>query len=775
MGRRTVATVLVVFACVAAGCSADRKPVPPDPTRPEPATSTTQPVAPAGVTSVAHSYRWSTVPIGAGGFVTGIVTTTGPGGELRLSARTDVGGAYRWDPRAGRWEQMLTTDALAAAGPLPGDASVASLAVAPSDADVLYAAVGADFDPRQGEELVGTGRVLRSDDGGTTWTTSLRRWFVSGNQRFRTGTERLAVDPEDPDHVVFGTQREGLWQSRDGGRTWRQVPLAAVPAGLDADGQGEQAGVSMVAFVPTATGSVLLAGVAHHGVLASTDRGVTWELIEELGDGDVPTGPAVSGSTAIVAVIRVEGGSGRLFNYDAGTRTTRSIDTPRRSGRWNIAADPRDPNRLILTDDAVRDDHLWTSTDGGVSWHGHDIDLLSPEIPWMASVDIDDYMSAGRFAFDPTAPGRVWFAEGMGVWRTDDIDADTVVWTSASLGMEITVVSGITVRPSGDVIVTVADRQGFLVDPDGGYPDRTLVDPTFASGSSLDVSADDPAIMAWVGAESNIADSPDRRVRGAVSVDGGETWREMTGTRPDMYGGEVAVSATDPQVIAWLPSQPTDPAATDPGPGIYVSRDFGRSWTWHDLKTEDNSFHRLFWWFTRRALAADAVNGDLYLLSDAGQLFVGTDGGVAWTEAEHAPPCSLESDCHVFGQLQPMPGVAQELWASVGTAGLYRTTDAGRTRWARVPGVEEARALAFGAPLTAGAGPAVYLYGRVGGDKSLALWRTGDAGTSWELVSRFPGDLPTSVMVLEADPRIPGRVYVGFAGSGVVVGDVRPP
>lgn len=777
MGRRTVVAVLVVFAGVLAACSADRKPVPPAPTGPvtsapdvtSPATST----EPVQVSSVESSYGWATVPIGAGGFVTGLVATTGSAGELRLSARTDVGGAYRWDPDAGEWIQLLTAEALDAVGPESGDASVASLAVAPSDADRMYAAVGADFDPAAGEDLAVAGRVLRSDDGGSTWTTSGQRWFVSGNQEYRTGTERLAVDPADPDHVVFGTQRDGLWQSHDGGNTWTQISVSDVPAGLTADGLGQQAGVSMVAFVPTSDGSVLLVGVANHGVLASVDGGATWQMVEPLGDGDVPNGPEISGSGAIVAVIRVDGGSGRLFRVDAATLTTAAIDTPGDAGRWTLAVDPTDANHMVLTDDAVRDDHLWTSRDGGASWTAHDIELESPEIPWMERADIDQYMTAGRFVFDPTVAGRVWFADGMGVWRTDDLDADTVVWTSASVGMEITVVSGITARPSGDVIVTVADRQGFVVDPAGGYPDETLVDSQFASGSSLDVSADDPAVMAWVGAESNIADSPDRQVRGAVSVDGGASWQEMTGTRPDMYGGEVAVSATDPQVIAWLPSNPTDPAATEPGAGIYVSGDSGRSWQWHELKAEANSFHRLFWWFTRRALAADAVNGDLYLLSDAGQFFVGSDGGTTWTEAANAPPCSVDSDCHVYGQLQAAPDAAGALWASVGTAGLYRTADAGASAWERVPGVDEARAFAFGAPIGAGGTRALYLYGRIAGDGALGLWRTGDAGESWELVSRFPGDLPTTVMVLEADPDVPGRVYVGFNGSGVVVGDDR--
>ena len=131
-----------------------------------------------------------------------------------IYARTDVGGAYRWEDESGRWRQLFNASAMQVDDLGPSDYSVASIAVAPSDGDVVYAAVGYDFDPEDpGDELSRGGRLLRSVDGGSTWTASSQRFFVSGNQRFRVGTERLAVDPLDPRHVVFGSQREGLWRS----------------------------------------------------------------------------------------------------------------------------------------------------------------------------------------------------------------------------------------------------------------------------------------------------------------------------------------------------------------------------------------------------------------------------------------------------------------------------------------------------------------------------------------------------------------------------------
>lgn len=728
--------------------------------------------------SPALNYEWSQVPIGAGGFVTGIVSMPGADdgdgdGDAVVYARTDVGGAYRWDGKSNTWRQLLDVSSFRDLRADPGHYAVASIAVAPSDPDVVYAAVGDDFNPADADEdLQRSGQVLRSDDGGETWTTSPQRWFVNGNQRFRVGTERLAVDPADPRRLVFGTQREGLWRSSDGGVSWQQVSLDQLPAGIGGDAESDQAGVNFAVFASTAGQARLFVGVANDGIYASDDGGDSWELVIAVDEGDVPAGPSLAGGDLLVAINRPFDGAARLVRIDVTSLVVDELDVPNASPAWHVATDPTDDQHLVLADDAVRDGHLWTSSDGGASWIVHDITIESPEIPWLERTDAGGYMSTGRLMFDPEVAGRVWFAEGMGVWRTDDIEAATVTWRSASVGIEETVVSGLTVLPDGTPIATVADRQGFRLAADGTYPSTTLVDGRFASGSSVDFSSGNPDVVVWVGAESHIGASPDRAARGAVSLDGGETWREMEGLNRDMFGGEIASSAIDPTVMVWLPTHFDSPDAFRSDPtGVYVSRDGGRTWTRSFVDGEEDSFHRLFWWFTRRALAADRVNGDFYLLSDEERFYVSDDGARTWTRAPHAPPCSEASDCHVVGQLQAMPDAAGQLWASVGAGGLYRSTDAGVSPWSRVKGIDEALAFSFGAPMDPGQEPALYVYGRISGDPDLGLWRSDDLGGRWSLVARYPLDLANRVNVLAGDPSTPGRIYVGFGGSGVVVGD----
>ena len=425
----------------------------------------------------------------------------------------------------------------------------------------------------------------------------------------------------------------------------------------------------------------------------------------------------------------------------------------------------------MLTDDAVRDGHLWTSSDGGSTWMVHDISIESPDTPWLANTNLDQFMSAGRLMFDPQVPGRVWFAEGMAVWATDDFDEPEIVWRSTALGIDETVVSGIAVQPDGTVIATVADRQGFRLTTARTFPTATLIDERFASGSSASFSVGDPQVVAWVGAESHLAFSADRGERGAVSVDGGLNWREMTGLVDDMYGGEVAVSATDPATIVWLPTHHESPAAyLDDPAGLYVSHDQGTSWQRIDVDGSVDSFHRFFWWFTRRALAADTVDGSFYLMSDEARFYVSDDGARTWVEAPHAPPCVEADDCHVAGQVHSVPGVAGHLWAAVGSGGLYRTADAGRTPWIEVDGVAEAVAISFGAPVPPSADPTVFLFGRLDGSPDRAVWRSDDLGATWALVARFPYDLANRINAIAGDPSTPGQVYVGFGGNGVVVG-----
>jgi len=50
-------------------------------------------------------YNWQNVAIGGGGFVSGIITSKTE--QNLVYARTDVGGAYRWDVAGNKWMPLL--------------------------------------------------------------------------------------------------------------------------------------------------------------------------------------------------------------------------------------------------------------------------------------------------------------------------------------------------------------------------------------------------------------------------------------------------------------------------------------------------------------------------------------------------------------------------------------------------------------------------------------------------------------------------------------------
>lgn len=90
----------------------------------------------AEAASVTPTYRWRQVAIGGTGFVTGVLFH--PSVRGLAYARTDIGGAYRWDDRSARWIPLnddLGWDDWNLLG-------VEAMAVDPAHPDRVYLALG---------------------------------------------------------------------------------------------------------------------------------------------------------------------------------------------------------------------------------------------------------------------------------------------------------------------------------------------------------------------------------------------------------------------------------------------------------------------------------------------------------------------------------------------------------------------------------------------------------------------------------------------------------
>ena len=748
-GRTRRLVALGGFAAVlAVGALLVRADQPPEGRAPAPSAAGSQgPTTPGSASQEdPGAYSWKPVTVRGGGWVTGLVATPSGG----VWARTDVGGAYHWDDAAQTWRQLLMRGGVQ--DPVPADYGVEALAVAPSDDRVVYLSVGRSLDEREG-------RVLRSTDGGRTWQRSGERFTVDGNADWRQAGARLAVDPADPDVAYLGTREEGLFRTTDGGRSWR--PLSALPAAAHA-GDGAAAGVTFVIpFGGTdGTPAGLWAGVEGVGVLRSDDAGRSWDLVHPT-PGGIPR-DAERGADGRLYVV-VAGSSAGVVRISA---TGEAVPVSPGGAPAVVAVDPADPDHVFVGDGGIRDGFLWRSRDGGTTWDTLDVALASPDAPWPLKTDLESYMSSGELAFDPARPGTLWFAEGMGVWRSDDLDDGEVTWTFTSNGIE-ELVSNDAVKPAGFPLLTAHwDRNVFRHPADG--PAEVPLTGRFDSAWSLAVAPKDPSfVVAVVDDHRFCCDEDGLAGQSGWSEDGGATWHRFGslagGTHPQglAFGG-VAVSSGSVDHLVWVPSN---------GGKVHYSRDRGQTWQPAAYPGSEPDFA---YYLHRHVLTSDPVRPDTFYVLDADGVLGSTDGGATW-QLKRGQGLPDRAARRFNATLAAVPGRAGELVMTTGLLDegshpLYHSTDGGDT-WTELPGLADVGRVCLAPAARPGGVPLMFATGRQGSDEG--LWRSADLGTTWEQISAAPGGNYQDITVLAADPDAYGTVYVGFSGTGFLSGTPR--
>jgi hypothetical protein len=118
-----------------------------------------------------EAYSWKNVQIVGAGFVDGIVFH--PTAEDVRYARTDMGGAYRWDARANRWQPLLDWVPYKDVNLM----GVESIAVDPADPNRVYLACGTYTRPD-----APNGAILRSDDRGRSFQRSDLPFKLGANE-----------------------------------------------------------------------------------------------------------------------------------------------------------------------------------------------------------------------------------------------------------------------------------------------------------------------------------------------------------------------------------------------------------------------------------------------------------------------------------------------------------------------------------------------------------------------------------------------------------------
>ncbi|NJC04500.1 hypothetical protein GGQ97_000293 [Sphingomonas kaistensis] len=647
-----------------------------------------------------------------------------------MVARTDTYGAYIWNGSS--WTQLVT------AFSMPDTSfykyGVYEIRIAASDSDVFYMAM--------------SDGIFKTVDRGATWTkTDFPIHDLDPNGNNRMSGQKLAIDPSNPDIVFAGTQKDGLWVTRDGGSTWQKI--AAVPQGTNTSDPG-MTGISI-------QGNVVYVGTAGSGVYASSDGGQTWKAIG---------GP----STIDTAVISPDGSyyatgltDGTIWKYSNGT--WKALGTDSNNGIHSIAIDPFDPSHLII---GTPGGTLQESRDGGATWSGwswYSKLESSSDVPWLESTD--KYMGSGGIVFDPLVPGKLWQAAGVGVWQTDIpskmVWTDTVIWNSHSSGIEQLVANDIIAPAGGDLVLGSWDRAFINMDDPDTYA-TSYSGGDFSMGWSLDYASSDPnfvvGISDWWGRENS-----------GYSTDGGKTWQKFAGLPSwamDTIGGSIAAStATN---FIWVSAGNKTPAYTLDG---------GKTWTNISLPgvTGFSDLHSAYY-LARTTITADRVQPNTFYLYDAGSgVYRTTDGGVNWSKVYSG---EISNFSQWNAKIEAVPGSKGELYFTSGPLGsgginapdgvpFMHSTDGGAT-WKALDSVK-AITFGYGAPATAGGPATVYVAGFVNGE--YGIFYSTDSANSWTKIGERPMGSLDAIKTISGDMDQFGLVYVGFTGSGYAYLDIN--
>jgi photosystem II stability/assembly factor-like uncharacterized protein len=587
--------------------------------------------------------------------------------------------------------------------------SIGSIAVAPSNPNIVYA--GSGEGQHRPDLSVGDG-VYRSSDAGKTWT----HLGLSDGQQIPD----LAVDPLNPDRVFaavlghpYGANAErGVYRSLNGGKTWERVLF-----------KNDNTGAYSVAIDPSQPDTVYAGLWADRhgpwedrnsyqsldgGLFKSTDGGATWrKLTKGLPENTAQAIVTVSSANphrlfATVSAPTGAGGRGGpnsgLFRSDDSGETWARVTNdvrPLRSISGNdlptMRTDPTNADVVYISGIMAM-----KSVDGGKTW-----------APLRGAPGGDDYQNMW---INPTNPNIVAYAVDQGATITLNGGKTWSTWFNQPTGQLYHVTTTNNVFPyrvcggyqdSGSVCISSRGNDGAVTVRDWhpvgvseyGQVAPDPLDPDLVYGAGRT----QVTRFHWsTGLVENVTPVP-------VATEADRVDR----TQPIMF------AASDPHALYYATSR------------VYRTRDGGANWEAisPDLTREKPGIPASVG--AMHGPGMEKQRGVVYSLGvsprDANVLWAGTDDGLVWTSRDGG-----------------------KTWADV--------TPPAMTAWSKVTQIDASH---FDANTTY-----ISVSRMRVDDQRPYVYRTHDGGKTWDLiVNGLPGD--AAVDAVREDPKQQGLLFAG--------------
>ncbi|WP_077610951.1 X2-like carbohydrate binding domain-containing protein [Clostridium sp. Marseille-P2415] len=747
-----------------------------------------------------QAYEWKNVKINGGGYVDNIIFN--PGEKDLIYARTDMGGAYRYDTANQSWDPL--TDWIGWDD--WNNLGCESLAVDPVETNRVYIAAGTYTNDWTSDN----GYILRSEDYGETWEQTELPFKNGANMLGRSMGERLIVDPNSNNVLYFGARSgKGLWKSVDYGETWNQVSsLTHVGnyAPIEDDSTTYDNTLTGVVWVtPDPSSSTkgtpcqtVYIGVANKKgedmVYRTLDGGATWSAVEgqphNIVVPDPEKNPAKTtglfphhGVLASNGILYIpysdgtgpyDGHKGEIWKYDTKSEVWTDITPiPTSSGDnyfgfGGLAVDANNPDTLIVStlNSWWPDANFFRSTDGGNTWvrfwdwNGYPSRTLRysldiSESPWLTFGKYENPPEPvvklgwmiGNISIDPFNSDRMMYGTGATVYGTNnltDIDTGgTVKLSVVAKGIEQTAAQTLVSPATGTahLISGMYDLGGFVHNDLDKVPSMMMLTP-FLANTSIDYAELSPTRFVRVGKVDTGSGS-----RIGLSYDTGNNWFSLnnpwqSGDSDTTEGGNVAMSA-DGNSIVWAPK----------GKPVYYSTNTG------------SSFSQSSGIPAGAMVASDRVNSDKFYGFYNGKFYVSTDKGATFT-------AKVTTGLPDSAMIKAMPGVEGDVWlaGASGKSGLFHTTNSGES-FVKITGVEEASTIGFGKAAPGQTYMALYTSAFIDGIRG--IFRSDDGGANWIRINDNDHQYGMTNACITGDPRIYGRVYLATNGRGILYADIK--